>query len=219
MQSTVDETFPWAEEIRQQLIDAGLMVSAEAVASLVAHAQAVLADNERLHLTSIREPRAFVERHVVESVLGAQLVDAAATGNMLDLGSGNGYPGVSMATVRPGLVPWLAETSAKKAAFLQGEVDRLGRGGVLHRQIQRASDLEDVTPLRLIVTRAMGGWQRIVPRLASCLAAEEAQVLVWAGAEMETIRQRKAWQRLTMVEFAPIPERESTGIWSFRASS
>lgn len=198
-----------------------------AVESLGAHARAVAAENERLHLTSIRDPEEFLERHVAESLLGATLLAPARAGILLDLGSGNGYPGLAVAAARPALVPWLAEVSEKKAAFLERTLRAVcgGRGRVLARQIQRPADLPGADgvagagsgppPLEAIATRAMGGWQKIVPRVAAALAPG-GTLLVWAGEELESVRFRAAWSRLEAVRREPIPGRARSWIWEFR---
>ena len=134
---------------------------------------------------------------------------------MLDLGSGNGYPGLAVVSARPGLRPLLAEASVRKAEFLRQVLGAaFPDGEVLQRQVQRPADLAGVDPLRAIVTRAAGSWERILPRLAACLQPE-GTLLVWAGPQMEPVMERKAWQRYRYVERCALPGREHSWVWQF----
>lgn len=166
------------------------------VASIAAHARAVGASNDRLHLTAIREPAAFVARHVLESLAGAALLPRDVRGLLVDLGSGNGYPGIPLAVVRPGLRAVLVESSPRKAAFLAEALRATGlpEASVLEVNVQSASDLVSVGPIRVLATRAMGGWERLLPKLAPALEPG-GELLVWAGDAVDEVARRAAWRR------------------------
>jgi 16S rRNA (guanine527-N7)-methyltransferase len=199
--------------IASRATDLGFHLDPVGVTALAAHAGRVLAHNDRLHLTSIVEPTAFIERHLGESLEGAAMIPAGTDGRLLDLGSGNGYPGLPVAVARPLLEPVLAEASQKKACFLRELInDCLGRGCVLERQIQRAGDLEELQPIQVVVTRAVGNWGRILPRLVPALGPD-AMMLIWAGDSVETMLRRSAWSRLELAEKRPIRDRERSWIW------
>jgi len=193
---------------------AGITLSNVAASGLAAHARAVLAANERLHLTAITEADAFFERHLGEAFEGAALLPARIGGVLLDLGSGNGYPGIPVAVARPGLAPVLAEASAKKAAFLREALSAAGlaRGQVLEAQVSRTVDLKDFPPIAVLTTRAMGGWERIVPKLITRLAPG-GFVLLWAGSEAESILARTAWSRLRVEASRELPGRDRSRVY------
>lgn len=203
--------------IEQRARACGIELPAVGAAALALHARRVLEAAPGLKLTAIREPEEFVERHIGESLEGAALLEAGAEGPLLDLGSGNGYPGVPLAITRPALRLVLAESSQKKAAFLAGVIRELPIAGarVMCAHVERADDLATLAPLRALVTRAVGGWERIVPRLASRLAAE-AHVLLWAGADAEAVIARAAWSKLVLVDRRALPGRDRSWIWHLR---
>jgi 16S rRNA (guanine527-N7)-methyltransferase len=198
--------------------ESGLELPPEAIDELAAHARAVLRENSRLKLTSITRPDAFVERHVGESLWGAAMLAPGTSGGLLDLGSGNGYPGFPVAATRRLLEPWLAESNGRKARFLRELLnDRPGRGGVIETHVERAADLESIGPIRVVCTRAMGGWERVLPRLRPCLA-EDGELLVWAGADLEKIAARAGWRRFELVERRALPGRDGSWVWRFRSA-
>lgn len=185
---------------------------------LAIHARAVLAANERLHLTTVIEPDEFLERHLGEAFEGAALIAAAVAGTHVDVGSGNGYPAIPIAVARPALFTSLVEASGKRAEFLGRTVAACGlaaRVRILPRQVQRAADLAELGSVRLLTMRAVGGWSRLVPKLAPLLDPD-GTAMIWAGDEMERVRARVAWRRLTLVSVHRLPAMERAAIWVFR---
>lgn len=210
---------PDPSAIAERARAAGIVLTKRSAEALSAHARAVLSANELLHLTAITQPAAFFERHLGEAFEGAALIPKGTSGVLLDLGSGNGYPGIPLAIARPRLSPVLAEASPRKAAFLRKalEAANIAGGQVLEARVARASDLLELPKLAVIATRAMGGWERIVPKLVPCLE-ENGLVLIWAGAEAGTIMARTAWGRLHMVKSRPLPGRDRSHVYCLTAT-
>lgn len=84
----------------------------------------ILRWNARMNLTAIRDARSIAARHFIESIACAQLLPAGIN-SLLDFGSGAGFPGIPIALCRPEIAVTLAESHAKKAAFLQEAVRTL----------------------------------------------------------------------------------------------
>jgi 16S rRNA (guanine527-N7)-methyltransferase len=205
---------PDPSAIAERAKAAGIILSKPATQALAAHARAVLVANERLHLTAITQPAAFFERHLGEAFEGAALLPAGIRGVLLDLGSGNGYPGIPLAIARPGLQPVLAEASTKKAGFLREALAAAGlkNGRVLEARVARTVDVDDLPSVAVLATRAMGGWERIVPKLVTRLAPG-GLVLIWAGADAEAIMARAAWSRLRVENSRSLPGREQSKVY------
>lgn len=212
--------FDLEARIRERARVCDLELTSAAVQALGHHARAVLRENERLHLTSIHEPQEFFERHIGESFEGAAMIAPDAEGVYVDLGSGNGYPGLPLAAARPGLQLLLVEASVRKADFLRAVLRDapFPDATVIETQVQRASDLDDAGDVRLLTSRAMGGWPKVVPRLHPWLSAT-SDVLIWAGEEVEKISQRTVWKRFRIEEKRALPEREASWIWRFSLAS
>jgi 16S rRNA (guanine527-N7)-methyltransferase len=210
--------FDLEARIRARATDCGHELSEATIEALAHHARAVLRENQQLHLTAITDPEEFLERHLGESFEGAAMIEPDAKGVYIDIGSGNGYPGLALAAARPGLQLVLAEASVRKAEFLRAVVRNAPFSGasVLEVQVQRSSDLEDIESVQLITSRAMGGWAKILPRLRDRLAPG-GDMLVWAGPEVEEIALRAVWRKLKQEEKRPLPGRERSWIWRFRA--
>jgi 16S rRNA (guanine527-N7)-methyltransferase len=204
------------DAIAREAAARGLGLEAAAVTALADHARLVLRENPRLHLTAIASDE-IVSRHIGESFDGAARLDPGVTGLLLDLGSGNGYPGIPIVIARPRMRLLLVEASRKKADFLRRAIEVCGLPGdsVLERQVQRASDLEDLDRIEVLTLRAVGGWERILPRLASRLT-ESGRILLWAGTEVDRVRSRVAWRKLDVQARFALPGRVASWIWTIR---
>ena len=202
------------EAIAARATAAGVLLPPVAVSRLASHARLVLEESARLHLTTITTPAAFLERHLGEAFEGARHIGTDRSGTLLDLGSGNGYPGIPIAVARPSLRAVLAEASHKKAEFLRRALAAAGLAGgsVLEAQVQRATDLDALAPIEVLVTRAAGRWESIVPRLASALSPG-GLVLIWAGATAAEIVRRASWRRLELVSCDLLPGRTASNLF------
>ena len=151
---------PFDAALRAEL-DAGL----DALGLPRAHAAPLLAYlallarwNRTYNLTAIREPRAMVGKHLLDSLAMHASVDAiaAAGGRLADLGTGAGLPGIPLAIVKPQLQVTLVEANGKKARFLREAVRTLALGNarVAESRIEalRPPELFDAITARALAT-------------------------------------------------------------------
>ncbi len=111
-------------------VEEGLTVreAAELYAPLAVYLELLLRWNARTNLTAIREPEEIVKRHFGESLFTAGVVRRWLRDGeqVLDFGSGAGFPGVPLQLLLPEVQVVLAESQGKKAAFLHEVVRSLG---------------------------------------------------------------------------------------------
>jgi len=81
--------------------------------------------NQRINLVSPKDMGRLAQRHLLESLAPLKLIPIREGEKVLDLGSGAGFPGLPLKIVRPDLLLSLAESTRKKALFLQKVVDLL----------------------------------------------------------------------------------------------
>lgn len=84
--------------------------------------------NQKMNLTSVDEPEDVYERHFLDCIL--PLSDRYFSGNILDVGSGAGFPGLVFKIVRPDLALTLLEPTGKRCTFLKEVVSDLHLEGV-----------------------------------------------------------------------------------------
>ncbi|MFP4008712.1 MAG: 16S rRNA (guanine(527)-N(7))-methyltransferase RsmG, partial [Spirulinaceae cyanobacterium] len=88
---------------------------------------AILRGNEQLNLTRITDPEAFWEKHLWDSLAGiAPWLTQDGAKTVIDIGTGAGFPGLSVAIARPRDRVTLLDSTRKKTAFLDTLIPELG---------------------------------------------------------------------------------------------
>jgi 16S rRNA (guanine527-N7)-methyltransferase len=141
--------------LTQALLAWGQALPAEGVERLLAYARELLRWNEKVNLTAITEPRAVLDKHLLDSLAVVPEVRGART--LLDLGSGAGLPGVPLAVALPELQATLVDAVAKKVAFLKAGLVRaglVGRARAVHARLTGHPEREGLGPAEVVVSRA-----------------------------------------------------------------
>jgi len=127
--------------------------------------------NQRINLVSSKDIGRLAQRHFLESLAPLKLIPIKEGEEVLDLGSGAGFPGLPLKIARSDLLLSLTESTKKKALFLQKMVDllRLSQTEVLWKRgeeligrrwdliISRAAlRIDDLLPLSLSLLRRGG---------------------------------------------------------------
>jgi 16S rRNA (guanine527-N7)-methyltransferase len=136
---------------------------APAVAALADHLRMLLAWNDAVNLTSIRDPRTAVAAHVLDALSALPLLRERGVRALLDLGSGGGYPGLPLAIALPAERALLVDSIGKKARFLATAVAGLGLADRVSVAAERAETLA-ADP------RHRGRWPAVTARAVASLA-------------------------------------------------
>src|SRR5438477_6202893 len=111
--------------IRRALGEFKLPAYDEQVLQIQQYIKILLAWNEKISLTAIRDPLEMLYRHFCESMYAAISVPVEK-GRLADVGSGAGFPGIPLKIAQPELEVFLIESNLKKATFLAEIVRELG---------------------------------------------------------------------------------------------
>jgi len=96
-------------------------------------------ENQRINLTRITENEHILEEHFFDSLAGLTAGEYFIGDNLVDTGTGAGFPGLPIKLLYPELQLTLLEAAGKKAAFLRLLVRELKLDGVQVIQ-QRSED-------------------------------------------------------------------------------
>lgn len=95
----------------------GLHLGSDIVSRLANHLALIEKWNAVHNLTAVRDQARMVTQHVLDSLSIAAFLPSGTA--LLDVGSGAGFPGLSLAIARPDLQVTVLDSNQKKAAFLQ----------------------------------------------------------------------------------------------------
>lgn len=136
---------------------------AGAVERLATHAFRVLEANARMNLTRIVEAQDVAVKHVLDSVLVADLVDLRKA-RVLDVGTGAGYPGLPIAVAVPSASVLCLDGTEKKARFVSEVIEELHLTNAAARA-GRAEVLLRDEAFDFLVARAVGPLDQLLPLL------------------------------------------------------
>ena len=190
--TTAPPAAPSAAVIRRALGEFKLPAYDDQVLQIQQYMKILLAWNEKINLTAIRDPLEILYRHFCESMCAADAVPLAK-GRLADVGSGAGFPGLPLKILRPDLQVFLVESNIKKVTFLAEVIRELGLRGaqVLARRYEELG--EEVAPLDYVCSRALGEFPAFLEWASSEQIAAK-QVILWIGArDLADIKEVRLW--------------------------
>lgn len=102
----------------------GIHLSAEMLDRLDLYAQILVEYNEKVNLTAITDPYGIEIKHFLDSLLFANCPFVA--GNVVDVGTGAGFPGIVTKIFKPEIRLTLMEPTGKRCDFLRFALSELG---------------------------------------------------------------------------------------------
>jgi 16S rRNA (guanine527-N7)-methyltransferase len=190
--TATSSTPPSPTAIQRAMNEFGLQLNQHQVQQIQQYTKILLAWNDKVNLTAIRDPLEILYRHFCESMFGAAALPVEKC-RLADVGSGGGFPGLPLKIVRPGLEVFLIESNVKKATFLAEVVRELGLTGATVL-VSRFEELgEEVAPLDFVCSRALGDFARFLD-WAGSPAVSGKNVLLWLGGrDVEEVRAISGW--------------------------
>ncbi|HEX4543297.1 MAG TPA: 16S rRNA (guanine(527)-N(7))-methyltransferase RsmG [Candidatus Acidoferrum sp.] len=181
-----------ADLITKALREFQLEATPAQVAAIQRYMAILLAWNEKINLTAIRDPLEVLYRHFCESMYAAAAVPLQ-TGRLADVGSGGGFPGLALKIACSELQVVLIESNVKKATFLAEVVRELGFRDT-RVLVSRYEELgEEIAPLNFVCSRALGEFATFLSWARSERVAAERVILWVGGRDMEEVKKISGW--------------------------
>lgn len=121
----------------------------------------LISENQKYNLTAITKQEEVFIKHFEDSLFVSKFYDFTKPLNLLDVGSGAGFPAIPLAILYPSLKVTIVEPTTKKIRFLELLIEKLAIKNVLLIN-KRAEDLDvkyrnyfDVSMARALAPMAM----------------------------------------------------------------
>lgn len=101
-------------------------ITGRQVMALITYEKELLEWNQKFNLTAIRDSESIRTKHFLDSFSCVLAWKASPPNNMIDIGTGAGFPGIPLKILYPNLRLTLVESVGKKAMFCQHIVSVLG---------------------------------------------------------------------------------------------
>jgi len=153
----------WIALIQKEIKSFDISIDKDQEKSLALHAMSLITWNKKVNLTAIKDPKEIAVKHFLDSLIPAPLISPDA--NLLDIGSGGGFPGIPLGILIPSLKITLIDSVRKKVSFLQYVIRSLNleNVGAMHiRAEELAEKIEFANSYDVIVCRALTATDRFV---------------------------------------------------------
>ncbi len=198
----------------------GAEVDEPRAARLLAYLDAMLLLNEQINLTAVRDREAAVVLHALDSLAFARC--GLHPRHALDLGTGNGFPGVAVATLHPGASVVLMDKTGKKVRAIGSCLVQAKFDGVetMHLDAQQAPSLrrELRHAFDLVTARAVGKPEAMA-ELADPLTRPGGSLVLWLDADAAAPERLGGYRRQALLAYdlpEPAARRRQLGVWQKR---
>jgi 16S rRNA (guanine527-N7)-methyltransferase len=134
------------------------------------------------NITAIKEKEEFYNKQILDSITFFYLQIFPNTANLIDIGSGGGFPGIPIAIVKPEWSVTLVDSIKKKCDYMHKIVNVLKLNNV--EIINKRAETIKNRIYHLIISRSVGTVKKIL-ELTHNLSMEETCWLLYKGTKLE----------------------------------
>lgn len=158
------------------------------------YADLLATDGSVRGLIGPREVPRLWERHLINSAVIGEVIDAGAS--VVDVGSGAGLPGIPLALARPDLPVTLLEPLLRRAIFLEEVVEALGLSMVSVVRGRAEQPVPGLGRFDVVTARAVAPLERLVTWCLPLVApGGEVVAMKGASAEQEVAAATGVWRK------------------------
>ena len=107
------------EILRSTLNECDLVLSEEAITKLNIYNDMLIEYNRVMNLTALTEPREVALKHFCDSLMVLKYAELPGNADLIDIGTGAGFPGLVLKIARPDLNVYLLDSLQKRLSFLE----------------------------------------------------------------------------------------------------
>ncbi len=181
------ESPEWAQLLDEGAKSMDMSLDRSQIAQFAAHATELMTWNRTTNLTAITDPVEVAVKHFLDTLPVSPLLPSGSW--LLDIGSGGGFPGIPLKTLRPDLHVMLIDASRKKVSFQKHIISMLGLEDVEARHARAEELKEELRPesrrYDVIVSKAISRLDRFLDQAVPILG-RPGMVIAMKGRSVDT---------------------------------
>ena len=132
-------------EIKDKLSEYGISCSEKQASLLYSYMTEILKYNENINLTAITDPEDFIIKHYVDSLSVIGLEEVKKANEVIDVGTGGGFPGIPLAITFPDKKFTLLDSLDKRLKIIKEISNGIGINNIetVHARAEDAGQLEE----------------------------------------------------------------------------
>jgi len=174
-------------------------ISKEKLEKMNAYYACLIEGNSRMNLTRILDEKGAAVNHYADSIFADKIGIIKSGDNVIDVGSGAGFPGVPLAIVREDISVTCLEVTKKKAEFIEQSCEKchIPIRVVAERAEEACHEFEHGFEYDVCVSRAVGRLN-ILMELCSGYVKMGGHFLAFKGSNSD-MEKKEASERATML--------------------
>ena len=114
------------EQFQRDIKNLGISLSEKQIGQFIRYYEMLVKWNERMNLTAITEYEDVMTKHFVDSLSLVKAYDMKNASNLIDVGTGAGFPGLALKIAFPGCRVTLLDSLNKRIRFLDTVIEEMG---------------------------------------------------------------------------------------------
>jgi len=174
-----------ADSLQKGIKQLNLDATREQQTQLISLLEQLIKWNKTYNLTAIKTPKEGLTLHLLDSLAVVPFIKANSVldvPNVLDVGTGAGFPGLPLAIMLPEVNFTLLDSNAKKTRFIRQQIHLLGLNNVevIHSRVEQQQNISENERFAIIISRAFASLANMVS-LTQHLLAENGRWLAMKG--------------------------------------